>query len=275
MAQHTLIPRRRDRGQTRLPGVATCKPIAKLWIWWAIFGVLSGCAVSPAPPASLDTPPGLVIHANGLLERHPWIEHEIRQFLDQEEVRAGLGFDPLSYENPFTLTLLEQRLNDKGIIRMFGTTTNRHVYVRAGLFAGTPSARNDMDPAMDPDALRNQRMCRMLAADPEMLALYRNLLICHEIAHVGEWYALRQRQAVATYTGHGISNRAEIRILTRLLHAGKVRPAVYDKLFLFYATFMNQDAESQDDIDRYYRQALFAYRILARAGYTGNGAADR
>ena len=225
-----------------------------------------------APP---NPPAGMVIHSGGLMDQHPWIEHEIRQFLDQEEVRAGLGFDPLSYENPFTLTLLEQRLNDKGIIRMFGTTANRHVYVRAGLFAGTPSARNDIGPAMDPDTVRNHRMCRMLADDPEMLALYRNLLICHEVAHVGEWYALRERQAVVTYTGHGVRNRAEIRILTRLLHAGKVRPAVYAKLFLFYATFMNQDAESQEDIDRYYRQALFAYRILARAGYTGNGMSSR
>lgn len=274
MLKFTPIPRRNGNGQTRWPGVATRKQITGFWAWWAFFWVLSGCAVSPEPPAPLDAPPGLVIHAGGLLERHPWIEHEIRQFLDQEEVRAGLGFDPLSYENPFTLTLLEQRLSDTGIIRMFGTTANRHVYVRAGLFADTPSARNDIDPAMDPDTVRNHRMCRMLAADPEMLALYRNLLICHEIAHVGEWYALRQRQAVVTYTGHGISNRAEIRILTRLLHAGKVRPAVYGKLFLFYATFMNQDAESEDDINRYYRQALFAYRILARAGYTGNGAAD-
>jgi hypothetical protein len=117
----------------------------------------------------------------------------------------------------------------------------------------------------DPDADRKQRMLRVLSADPDMLALYRNLLICHEIAHVGEWYALTRRGEVVHDTGHGIRDRAEMRILTRLLHAGKVRPAAYAKLFLFYATFMNQDAEPEDDIARYYRQALSPYGALSSA----------
>ena len=117
----------------------------------------------------------------------------------------------------------------------------------------------------DPDTVRQQRMLRVLSADPDMLALYRNLLICHEIAHVGEWYALTQRGDVVHYTGHGIRDRAEMRILTRLLHAGKVRPEAYAKLFLFYATFMNQDAEPEDDVARYYRQALSPYGVLSSA----------
>jgi hypothetical protein len=233
----------------------------------AILLLLTGCAAPGHPQPSPESPAGIEFKTSRLLEQHPWIKDEIRQFLDQEEVRAGLGFDPLSYETPFTLTLLEQRLTDQGIIRMFGTASNQNVYVRAGLFR--PVAAGDGGTVglleTDPDTVRKQRMLRVLSADPDMRALYRNLLICHEIAHVGEWYALTQRGEVVHYTGHGIRDRAEMRILTRLLHAGKVRPEAYSKLFLFYATFMNQDAESQDDIARYYRQALSPYGALSSA----------
>lgn len=233
----------------------------------AILLSLTGCAASHHPQPSRESTTGIEFKASRLLEQHPWIKDEIRQFLDQEEVRAALGFDPLSYENPFTLTLLEQRLTDQGIIRMFGTAANQNVYVRAGLFRPFPAGDAGTAAFLetDPDTVRKQRMLRVLSADPDMLALYRNLLICHEIAHVGEWYALTQRGEVVRYTGHGIRNRAEMRILTRLLHAGKVHPEAYAKLFLFYATFMNQDAESQDDIARYYRQALSPYGVLSSA----------
>jgi len=233
----------------------------------AILLLLTGCAASHHPQPSLEPSAGIEFKTSRLLEEHPWIKDEIRQFLDQEAVRAGLGFDPLSYETPFTLTLLEQRLTDQGIIRLFGTASNQNVYVRAGLFrpvtAGDGATVGLLET--DPDTVRKQRMLRVLSADPDMLVLYRNLLICHEIAHVGEWYALTQRGEVVHYTGHGIRDRAEMRILTRLLHAGQVRPEAYAKLFLFYATFMNQDAEPEDDIARYYRQALSPYGAMSSA----------
>lgn len=221
----------------------------------------------------LESPTGIVFKKSHLLEQHPWIEREIRQFLDQEEVQIALGFDPLSYENAFTLTLLEQRLTEKGLIRLFGTAANQDVYIRAGLFR--PIAAGDVGGnsflETDPDTARKQRMLRILSTDPDMLALYRNLLICHEIAHVGEWYALTQRREVVHYTGHGIRNRAEVRILTRLLRAGKVRPEVYSKLFLFYVTFMNQDAEAEEDIARYYRRAMSPYGVVSSVGPMWDG----
>ena len=237
------------------------------WGGIAILLLLTGCAAAHYPQPSPEPPAGIEFKTSRLLQEHPWVKDEIRQFLDQEEVRAGLGFDPLSYETPFTLTLLEQRLTDQGIIRMFGTASNQNVYVRAGLFRPVTAGDGGTVGLLetDPDTVRKQRMLRVLSADPDMLALYRNLLICHEIAHVGEWYALTRRGEVVHYTGHGIRDRAEMRILTRLLHAGKVRPEAYSKLFLFYATFMNQDAESQDDIARYYRQALSPYGALSSA----------
>jgi hypothetical protein len=238
----------------------------------AILLSLSGCAMHHQRQP-LESPTGIVFKKSHLLEQHPWIEREIRQFLDQEEVRVALGFDPLSYENAFTLTLLEQRLTETGIIRLFGTAANQDVYIRAGLFR--PITAGDVDGnsrlETDPDTARKQRMLRVLSTDPDMLALYRNLLICHEIAHVGEWYALTQRREVVHYTGHGIRNRAEMRILTRLLRAGKVRPEVYSKLFLFYVTFMNQDAEAEEDIARYYCQAMSPYGVVSSVGPMWDG----
>lgn len=200
----------------------------------------------------------MVVGEHQRLRAHPWIEDEVRQFLGQQEVRDGLGFDPLSYQTPFTVTLLEQRLSDRGIFRMFGRTANQDVFIQARLFVNPAFPGTDAEGAhaLDPDTARKAHMLRILAADSEMLVLYRNLLICHEVAHVGEWYALSQRGVLVRYTGHGVSDRAEIRILTRLLQAGKVRPAVFTKLFLFYATFMNQEAESEADVAQTYRQAL-------------------
>ena len=224
----------------------------------AMLFVSAGCAASGGTARPVAPPIGMVDDDNQRIELHPWIKNEIRQFLGQNEVRDTLGFDPLSYETPFTVTLLEQRLSDRGIFRMFGRTANQDVFVQARLFMdpGTPETNSDTAQTLDPDTARKMNMLRILTADPEMLVLYRNLLICHEVAHVGEWYALTQRGALVRYTGHGISNRAEIRILTRLLQTGKVRPAVFTKLFLFYATFMNQEAEPEEDLARTYRQAL-------------------
>jgi hypothetical protein len=224
----------------------------------AVLFALAGCAASGRTARAVPPPIGMVDGQNQAFRAHRWIEDEIRQFLGQDEVREGLGFDPLSYETPFTVTLLEQRLSDRGIFRMFGRAANQDVFIQARLFVNPASPETGPDPALplDPDTARKANMLRILAADSEMRVLYRNLLICHEVAHVGEWYALSQRGALVRYTGHGVSNRAEIRILTRLLQAGKVRPAVFTKLFLFYATFMNQEAEPEEDLARTYRRAL-------------------
>jgi hypothetical protein len=235
--------------------------------WRVLFPILSamvvlyalvGCAASGRTDRAVPPPIGMVDGQNQPFRAHRWIEEEIRQFLGQDEVRDGLGFDPLSYETPFTVTLLEQRLSDRGIFRMFGRAANQDVFIQARLFVNpaSPETGPDAALALDPDTARKANMLRILAADSDMRVLYRNLLICHEVAHVGEWYALTQRGALVRYTGHGVSNRAEIRILTRLLQAGKVRPAVFTKLFLFYATFMNQEAEPEGDLARTYRQAL-------------------
>lgn len=223
-----------------------------------LLAFLLGCAAATVPSPQTEAAVGLTVRQTPILRAHPWIEAEIREFLGQAEVRAVLGFDPLAYEMPFTVSLLEQRLSERGIFRMFGTSANQDVYIHGRLYTDGTVAHEDghFGADGDPLAARKQRMLQILAVDPDLLTLYRNLLICHEVAHVGEWYALERRGAVVTYTGHGISDRVEVRILTRMLHAGKVRPEVYAKLFLFYATFMNQDAEPFEAVARYYHQAM-------------------
>ena len=227
--------------------------------------LLAGCAAFDYPLPASQAPPGMAVKKTPLILDNPWIEAEIRQFLGQPEVSDIFGFDPLSYENRFTVTLLEQRMSEQGIFRLFGMTTNREVYIHSRLFIDNESSRKQVGAAIgqDADAARRASMLEYLAADPQMQMLYRNLLTCHEVAHVVEWYALSQRQEVVRYTGHGISDRIEIRILTRLLQTGKVRPEVYAKIFFFYATFLNQDAEPAADVARYYRQALSSFENLS------------
>lgn len=95
------------------------------------------------------------------------IADEIRQFLHQKEVRDGLGFDPLSCETPFTVTLLAQRLSDRGIFRMFGRTDNQDIFIQARLFVNPVAPPTDTDAAHapDPDTARKVNMLRILGAD--------------------------------------------------------------------------------------------------------------
>lgn len=249
---------------------AFCFPAATLVVL-----LLTGCVAFDHPSAAALAPSGMAVKKTHFLLANPWIEAEIRQFLGQPEVRDVFGFDPLSYENSFTVTLLEQRMSEQGIFRLFGMTANRDVYIQSRLFKDNGSAgRQTGGNGQDADAAHRASMLEFLAADPKMQILYRNLLICHEVAHVVEWYALSQRREMTRYTGHGISDRIEIRILTRLLQTGKVRPEVYSKLFLFYVTFLNQDAEPIADVARYYRQAVAPYGALSRAIIDGTRADD-
>lgn len=236
------------------------------WFLAATLAVLlmAGCAVLNHPPSAAQASSGMTVNKTRLLLANPWIEIEIREFLGQPEVRDVLGFDPLSYETPFTLNLLEQRISKQGILRLFGATVNQNVYIHSRLFIDDASAgRPERGYDQNANAALRAFMLDRLSADPQVKVLYRNLLICHEVAHVAEWYALSQRQAVVRYTGHGISDRVEIRILTRLLQTGKIRPEVYAEVFLFYATFMNQDAEPEADVFRYYHQAVSSFDAIS------------
>jgi hypothetical protein len=74
-----------------------------------------------------------------------------------------------------------------------------------------------------------------------------------------EWYTLKQRGEVVQYTGHGITNRAEMRILADLLKAGYIHAELFKRTLAFYVHYLNNEAEAPEAI------AAFAGHQLAHA----------
>lgn len=199
------------------------------------------------------------------LKKTPWIEREIRAFLSLEPVREALGFDPLNHESPITIKVLEERLNERDALKLFGRTDNAQVSIKGYLFPGddgvtvgdtirvNPKVR--VDRKVSPHPQRRAMLDRLLA-DAELLSLYRNLLVAHEVAHVGEWYALRKRGEVVQYTGHGISNRVEMRILAGLMAAGYIDEPLFSRTLAFYVQFLNNEGETPEKIAAYINDQL-------------------
>ena len=228
-----------------------------LLAWVAI--ILLFCAGCTALPRSTSN---LRIYTPTPIKKTPWIEHEIRAFLGLAPVREALGFDPLNHESPITIKILEERLNERDALKLFGRTDNAQVSIKGYLFPEddgvtvgdtiqvNPKVR--VDRQVNPHPQR-RAMLDQLLADPELLALYRNLLVAHEVAHVGEWYALRERGEVVQYTGHGISNRVEMRILGGLLAAGYIDGPLFSRTLNFYVHFLNNENEAPESIAAYAR----------------------
>jgi hypothetical protein len=63
-----------------------------------------------------------------------------------------------------------------------------------------------------------------------------------------EWYALKQRGELIQYTGHGITNRAEMRILAGLLKAGYIHAALSERTLAFHVHHLNNEAEAPEGI---------------------------
>lgn len=208
--------------------------------------------------AQLNTPAsGLRIYTPIRLRETPWIEREIRAFLGLSPVRKALGFDPLTYNDPIAIHILEERLNERDALRLFGRTDNAQVSIKGYLFPGTAATDDGdilpvnpkvrFDRRVDPHPQRRAMLAQLLA-DPDLLALYRNLLVAHEVAHVGEWYILKKQGKVVRYTGHGISNRVEMRILAGLLEVGYIDEALFGHTLAFYVQYLNNEAEAPESI---------------------------
>lgn len=210
-----------------------------------------GCAGVPPSTSNLR------IYTPISLKSTPWIEREIRAFLGLPPVQVALGFDPLNHENPITINILEERLNERDALRLFGRTDNARVTIKGYLFPDAAATDDGdilsvnpkvrFDRRVDPHPQRREMLAQLLA-DPDLLALYRNLLVAHEVAHVGEWYALKKQGKVARYTGHGISNRVEMRILAGLLEAGYIGEALFSRTLAFYVHYLNNEAEPPETI---------------------------
>lgn len=214
-----------------------------------------------------ESAPGVRIYTAARLDQKPWIAAEIRAFLSRPAVVAALGFDPLRYENPITIRILEERLGERDALKLFGRTDNAQISIKGYLFPEAGQAGEDetdvipinpkvrFDRQVHPHPQRRAMLTQLLA-DPELLALYRNLLVAHEVAHVGEWYALEKRKAVVRYTGHGISNRVEMRILARLLAVGEVDRDLFRRTLNFYVQYLNNEAEPPASIAAFARTGM-------------------
>jgi hypothetical protein len=212
-----------------------------------------------------DPPTGVRIYTPARLAQSPWIENEIRAFLGKAEVREALGFDPLRHESPITIRILEERLGERDAFKLFGRTDNARVSIKSYLFPEiaadddgdvlqlNPKVR--FDRRVDPHPQRRAMLTQLLA-DPDLMVLYRNLLVAHEVAHVGEWYALKQRGEVVQYTGHGISNRVEIRILGKLLGSGHIDAALFSRTLAFYVRYLNNEGEPPEAISAFAKTHL-------------------
>ena len=220
--------------------------------------LFSGCAVSQRTVQSPGNGCALSFETGGFIERYPWIRTEIRTFLAQEEVRSALGFDPLDYDQPILIHILEHRLSDRADLDVFGRTVNEYVSVSGHIFVGSGS-QSLPGPALAGGPLCQKRaeMLSALTARPSLLILYRNLLVAHEVAHVAEWYALMQTGENVRLTGHGITNRVEVKILTHLYRSGKTDPETYVRMLHFYKKYLNEENQPSAEI-----HAFLAHNLI-------------
>ncbi len=175
----------------------------------------------------------LTFETTDFIEASPWARREVEAFLGLPEVREALGFDPLAFRQ--IIVELKPYDPEKG----FGSQCRERILINAVLYS--PAAN---EPA--PDSLRS-RMLRELGRDREMLVLYRNLLVTHELAHLGEWYFGREGSPV-TLTRHDVTRRMEIKVLANLYRSGRVSQAMCRQIVDFFQRHMNMEGQTDEEI---------------------------
>jgi len=227
--------------------------------WMAVLFLLffSGCAVKNRIQVQDELKTTLSFGTDGIIAIQPWISSEIRYFLGQEEVRSVLGFDPLHSAHPILIQILEHRLTHRHDMMVFGLTVNEKVSISSHIFV-EPRIEKIPEPSVTQGWLWKKRisMLRELWHNPRLLRLYRGMLVAHEVAHVGEWYVMVHRGSRVCFTGHGVTNRVEIKILTRLYLSGKIDPEIYAGMLHFYMKYLNNEGQSEDDVKAYLTRNL-------------------
>ena len=190
--------------------------------------------------------------------QNPWVKHEIINFLDQQEVRDALGFDPLNYKKPITLEITE---HNKKVIkgedkdRIIGAgKTYKYIWINAHLFSN-----QDPEPYLISQGFEKENyqefldMLTELRQDSEMLELYRGLTIVHEIAHRRLIDSYSEGKEIVL-TDHGFTNRIEIKVLTNLYKSGKVDLEMSEKIIHFFEKYLNNEQQPQHEIDKYLKK---------------------
>ncbi len=204
-----------------------------------ILGLVVGCASAQPSLKFVDT---------SLIQKNPEIKLELTNFLETDIVTEELGFDPLYAKFPVVLDISEY-----SVIRGYGNTyTDGTASLNGFLFSGRNPRKYLQERGINPEPydsffVAHQELC----SNPKALELYRKLTAVHEVAHIAE-----QHGFVAELTGHGVTDRIETRILTRMYREGSVSGEQFEFIYGFLEKHRNNAREDPEKIKEYKQTIL-------------------
>jgi len=190
---------------------------------------------------------------NDFLKERPWIETELNEFLKQQEASEILGFDLSDQKHKIKIAMAESSVG----LGLGTTFPNGDILINGFLFSdGDPRAYLLKDGFSEQDLkqkifAQNLELIEHLRAKPALLKLYRDLTVAHEISHAGHKLGYAKEE-----TGHGVTDRTEIRLATALLKSGKITPEAWEELFSLFSERINSAGETPDEIEKYKKSVL-------------------
>lgn len=82
------------------------------------------------------------------------------------------------------------------------------------------------------------------------LKVYLNLIVIHELAHIGE------AGTIVRLTGHGVTDRIETKILSILYASKKISKETFSQIFSFLENYRNISNEPKEKIRDYKKAVL-------------------
>ena len=210
------------------------------------------------PTTEQEKPKGISVKEYKYVFENPWIKEEIKQFLSRDEVKRGLGFDPA--DGSFLLVIIPTAPSGE-----FGRSREENgignIDVNGILYDGSEkmfikrfreNGFTDKEVKTDRNIQRTLAIFRKIIKDKNVLKLYRNLLICHELSHQG---AAQNLIPWERETGHTATTRVESWILKNLYDSGKADKencrAILDIYRDVSAAIGNQDQEPLEDFESF------------------------
>lgn len=203
------------------------------------------------------------------LEHHPAVIEEMNNCARLPEVPEVLSYDPLKNDSPITLHISEAGYTgiDSGRT-MDGTNAwidgwmyhpqlpaYSH-FLEESIFNAGPlpgETKLQFHQRVEEKARHLYEARSTLLNDKELAFWYRCGVIVHELSHLK---AKQQAGYREHETGHGITDRVEVRLFTLLYHHGKISPHLWQRLFTFHTTFSNDSREDWKNIFRYHNRVF-------------------
>src|SRR3989338_11625418 len=241
-----------------------------------------GCSVLSEGASPLESmvnlfePNSLRFAPTKIFEENLWIEDEIRQFLSQRDVLDVLGRDPQNYDRQINVII-----SDSSITMGHGLTNDVNIDLNGVMYLPKHYSKKEIAQAVHEQYskdyrqnyadefnhvvdLRTEELYRsnlVLVEDLEFARIYRNLLVAHELSHAfanTEIIYDKDGKVINNYaeTGHGVTNRTEIKIATNLYKSGKISKEMWGKIFDYHLKYKNNDKESDKQVLAYRRNVL-------------------